>query len=549
MASPKSSVLFAAVLAVPAALLAQEPGQIEAPTPPTVAEASAWTKTSTHDEVLALLRELRSLPHADRLSTASLGSSGEGRDLAVMVAAQPACEGPAAVLGSGKLRILINANIHAGEVEGKTAVQMLLREIAHGEHAALLEGAVLVFVPDFNPDGNDRISADNRASQNGPTGGVGTRPNAADLDLNRDFIKAESPEVRGMLGAFRSYDPHLFLDLHTTNGSTHGYHLTYAPSLSTNVDPALDDFARGTLLPEVRRAVADGHGFRIYDYGNFSRREPRQWSTYDHRPRFGTNYYGLRNRLSLLSEAYSYVDFEQRVRATRAFVLESIAAAIRHRSAIEKLCAQADRRLLDGDAVRFGYATELAPAVEGEVLVGSVRRDGKRVIAESSFEAVRMPVQVAFESKAGTPLPAAWVIAEPSDEVRANLLAHGLRVERIVEPVRAEVEMFVPTEVRRERRPFQGHRTVEVAGELERREVSLPAGGLVVPARQRLARVAAQLLEARSEDSLATWNYFDGQIADPGAADRSEGSWPFPVARLTAVPAGIKTEVITTESR
>ena len=131
------------------------------------------------------------------------------------------------------MRILVNANIHAGEVEGKEATQMILREIAFGEHEELLRGADLMFVPVYNPDGNDRIDKKNRASQNGPDGGVGERANAQGLDLNRDFLKAESPECRALLRLFRMHDPHLFMDLHTTNGSHHGYQLTYSPSLST----------------------------------------------------------------------------------------------------------------------------------------------------------------------------------------------------------------------------------------------------------------------------------------------------------------------------
>ena len=149
---------------------------------------------------------------------------------------------PAEIRTGSRLRALILANIHGGEVEGKEAVQMLLREIAIGEHEDILEHFDIVFVPVFNADGNDEISARNRVSQNGPDRGVGQRHNAQDLDLNRDYVKAETPEVRAQLGLFRAFDPDLYMDLHTTNGSDHGYQLTYAPSLSTNLDPELDAF-------------------------------------------------------------------------------------------------------------------------------------------------------------------------------------------------------------------------------------------------------------------------------------------------------------------
>lgn len=511
--------------------LAQDPLPAEPRTPE---EESGYQRTSTHAEVLRFLDELRRLPHAERLHRDSLGESGEGKELPLIVAAEPPCTTPEAVRASGKLRILVNANIHAGEVEGKAAVMLLLREIARGEHADVLARAVLLFVPDFNPDGNDRIRAENRPEQNGPSGGVGTRANAAGLDLNRDFVKAESKEVRALLAAFERFDPHVFMDLHTTNGSYHGYHLTYAPSLAANLDPALARFAREELLPEVRGAMAARHGYRVFDYGNFPETGPDGWDTYDHRPRFGTNYVGLRNRLAILSEAYSYLDLEQRTAVTRAFVLECAAAVVRHARQIVAMCAAADRALTEPSpaAPELGFASELAPAVEEEVLVGSVRREGTRFVALPEFEKKRMPVRRSFRATRSIALPAAWVVAD-IEGVRAVLLAHGLVVERLSQGVTARVAEFTPTDVRRAARPFQGHRAVELAGEWTERETALPEGALVVRAAQRLGRVAAQLLEPDSEDSLATWNFFDAEAGDTGAHGLCD---PYPVTRLVELP-------------
>ena len=499
-------------------LLHALPAQTQASGPEdllTVAEASDWQRTSTLADVQAFLAGLQALPRADRIAVSSFGRSEEGREMLLVTAADPMPADDAALLASGKLRILVNANIHGGEVEGKEAVQILLREIAMGEHGELLRGAVLLFVPIYNVDGNERIDAGNRRSQNGPDGGVGQRPNAHGLDLNRDFVKADSAECRALLGLFRRFDPQLFLDLHTTNGSHHGYQLTYAPSLSTNVDPALDAFLRQSYLPEVRRATLERHGVRVFDYGNFSRGEPRRWVSYDHRPRFGTNYYGLRNRLSVLSEAYSCLDFGGRVRATRAFVLECLTAAVQRADAIRALCADADARLVAGaEDATFGFDTGYAEAVEREVLVGEVERQelpggGSRMIALPGFEAERMPVQDAFHSAERIPLPTAWAILDPSDALRERLALHGIEGYRLTAAQLSSVAVFEPTELDRAGRAFQQHHEVRLRGAWREEERELPAGALIVPARQPLARLAAQLLEPRSEDSLSTWNFFE----------------------------------------
>lgn len=511
----------------------------QGPTVPlTRAEATQWAETSRHADVMAFVGALEKLPYGARLQVRSFGRSGEERELPLVLVGNPPIADAAALRASKKLRLLVIGNIHAGEVEGKEALQMLLRELALGGYDDVLQKANLLIAPIYNADGNDRIDRRNRVSQNGPDGGVGQRPNAAGLDLNRDFVKAESPECRGLLQVFREYDPHLFMDLHTTNGSSHGYHLTYAPSLSPNVDPAIDHFARKTLLTEVRRKMAD-RGFQVFDYGNFPRRRgrSRRWVTYDHRPRFGTNYYGLRNRLSVLSEAFSYVSFADRIRVTRGFVIETLRTAVRHADTIRSLCRDADERASKGGS--FGYGTSLAAPTEGEVLVGKLETRkipgiGTRRIALDHRVPERMPVQVAFAAKESLAHPAAWAVLSPTKEVTRTLLRHGVRVERLNVAASVRGERFVPTGRRRLPRPFQGHRTLTLKGRYAAATTDLPPGTLVITARQPLARVAAQLLEAVSEDGLATWNFFDATItlAEEGAQRPGH----YPVFRLSELP-------------
>lgn len=500
--------------------------------PQTTAELSGGTRTSSYLEVETFIKGLESLPHGHKLFATAFGSSFEERPMQLVIAADPPLHDLAAVRASGKLRLLVNANIHAGEVEGKEAVQMILREIALGAHEDLLEEAVILFVPIYNADGNERFDRHNRATQNGPEAGVGIRPNAQGLDLNRDFLKAEAPETRALLTLMREADPHLFMDLHTTNGSYHGYHLTYAPSLSTNVDAGLDAFNRGTLLPEVRRRMLAAYDYRVFDYGNFTGKQGGEWVTYDHRPRFGTNYVGLRNRISVLSEAYSYVDFPTRIQSTRAFVLEVLGAAVRHRDTIIQVCADADASVTAGDW-SFGFDSHLGAAVEETVLVGTIEElvlpedFGTRRMWTNQITPTQMPVRRGFASDQQVGTPKAWLLPDPSARVIELLELHGVVFNKTHSEETLRVEFFVPSAVHREDNLFQGHHELSLEGSWQQADRILPAGSLYIPGDQRLARVVAQLLEPMSEDSLATWDQLTGW--EEALADQGESS---PVWRL-----------------
>ena len=450
----------------------------------------------------------------------------------VIVSDPPLASAPA-VMESGKLRILVNANIHAGEVEGKEAVLMILREMALGDHSELLKNSAILFVPIYNADGNERFDRKNRVTQNGPEQGVGVRPNAMGLDLNRDFIKVEAPETKALLGLMRDFDPHVFMDLHTTNGSYHGYHLTYSPSLSTHVDAELDAFNRNVLLPEVRANMQEQFDWRVFDYGNFTEDETPEWITYDHRPRFGTNYVGLRNRISVLSEAYSYFDFPTRIQVTRNFVLEVLQSAVRHQDEIKQVTQAADQRVMRGE-VTLGYQTHLGLAEKEGVLVGGVEDVvlpnglGTRHVVLPDYEEVEMSVRRRFESDLQLDYPQAWVIPHPTESMRALLLLHGVAFSEIPEEEERQVEVFSVERIDREEVKFQGHYEIQIFGAWVSELRSIPKGSLLIQANQKLARVAAQLLEPLSEDSASTWGRLKGWTGLQDQAHPSSPVYRFP---------------------
>src|SRR5262245_60973909 len=232
----------------------------------TVAEASNFTATSRHADVVAFCEQLAKESPLVRLG--EMGTSHEGRKLPLVIIADPPVASAKEAKKSGKLVFFAMGNIHAGEVDGKEALLMLSRDLASGTNKAWLKELVFVFAPIFNADGNDKMD-NNRPRQAGPPE-VGTRANAQQLDLNRDFVKLESPEVRSLVHLFNEWDPAVFIDMHTTNGSYHRYAITYEGGSCPAGDPRMVTFVRDELFPEVGRRMEKGSGYHTFFYGNFS---------------------------------------------------------------------------------------------------------------------------------------------------------------------------------------------------------------------------------------------------------------------------------------
>ena len=326
----------------------------------TRAEISYFDETTRYEEVMSFLRAAVLI--SDRLHLTEFGYTTEGRRLPLLVYGDLWDATAEEVGQAGKTRVFIQANIHAGEVCGKEALLMLIRELASGEHSAWADSLVLLMAPIYNADGNEMISLYNRPRQHGPVGGMGQRSNAQGFDLNRDHMKLDSPEARSLVGLMDVYDPHVLIDLHTTNGTVHGYHLTYSPPLNPNTADPIIDLLRGEWLPAVRDTIRETYGWEFYYYGNVPRTGStleRGWYTFDHRPRFNNNYVGLRNRIAILSEAYSYASFEERILATLAFVKENLHYAHRNAATIRQTLETVDLATVVGQT--FAVRSDVLP--------------------------------------------------------------------------------------------------------------------------------------------------------------------------------------------
>ena len=494
--------------------------------PLTVAEKSDFTATSRHADVTAFCEALAAKSPVAHFT--DMGTSTEGRKIPLLILADPPVRTPAEAKASGKLIVYVQANIHAGEVDGKEGLLMLARDIALGSDRALLRNLVLLFCPNFNPDGNERIDARNRRSQNGPRDGVGVRPNAGGFDLNRDFVKLETPEVQAFVRIMNEWDPAIAIDCHTTNGSYHRYLITYDGPRHPNCGAALIETVRDKCLPDVGERLERKTGFKSFPYGNFSRDKSR-WETYGQTPRYSSQYGGLRGRIGILSESYSYAPYKDRITASREFVRAWLEYASAHADEIRRLLATNH----PGDAV--AVRTSVVPLRRATALgYEEETKDGRRVPLLDKPRDYELQLVTRVEPAERAPLPRAYLFPASFSAAAENLRRHGVIVEELAEDQDLDFEAYRIDTVTQAETPFQKHRetTVQVVrGEngsaVQRGRRTLPAGTIVVRTSQPLGMLAAYLLEPRSEDGLTTWNFFD---------DGLKAGEEFPVVRLAGEP-------------
>ncbi len=458
--------------------------------PRTRAERSDYRATSSPADVHQFLRAIAQ--RDDRFRLQQIGRSVEGRPIwAVEAGAGPA--------------VLLLGGIHAGECAGKEALLELVRGEAARSSPRWIHRLRLVVVPDFNVDGNARRGKRHRRHQLGPVAGMGVRHNAQRLNLNRDFVKLETPEVRALVQLANRLDPLLFIDTHTTNGATHQHQLLFDVPHHPAVPHAVVQYLRDRLLPEVRRRLAD-HGVAATYYGNFANGRAA-WRTFGFGARYSTEYMGLRGTFALLSEVYARTPFRERIRATRLFlesVLDFTAEQAREMNALRT----AARRIKPGQSMPVdGTLTQ-----QGTVELIVPGNDAEDRVLRLPYEGRVKPTRV---------VAAPWAYAIDSQESRLveRLLWHGLAVYRLRRDVSVTVERFVVEKVDRGA-SFEGHRLVRVAVNRTRDERTLRQGTYIVPVRSPLA---VTLLDPTAHDNLLMWNFLDHRIA-PGK--------PLPVVAL-----------------
>lgn len=499
----------------------------EAAPPVTTAEASDFARTMTYDEVRAFLDTLAE--QSDRLRLDTIGTTNEGREIPLAIIAEPPVETPEDI--GKRTVVLLFGNIHAGEVCGKEALCMLARELALAQTEPLLEDFVVCIVPIYNADGNEKFAADNRPGQNGPEE-MGTRVNAQDFDLNRDFIKLEAPETRALVRFMNEWDPAVIVDTHTTNGSYHRFTITYQGPKNPAGDAEIISYVRDTMLPAVDTAFLEKTGYESFFYGFFADRgrDHTRWVTFPADPRYGTGYLDFRGRIGILSEAYAYAPFKDRVLGTLGFCRAVLQHTHEHRDEITKLIEAADERAVSAgrepsadDTVVL--RTRVAPFADKVKILGyeETREEGQPIVLGEPVEYEAELVNN-FEPTLTVRRPYAYAYPASLAWLTEHLQRHGVAVEVLREDIELDIEEYRIEGYDRAERPFEGHNMISDvrAGSVPTTRRA-PAGMMIVRTGQKLGTLAAYLLEPQAEDGLVAWNFFDDALAESDV---------FPVVRI-----------------
>lgn len=483
----------------------------------TPSEKTGLTDTPNYEETIAYLKKLASA--SPLLSLQEFGRTAQGRRLYVVIAGKDRAFTPDALRAAGRPVLLAQAGIHAGEIDGKDAGLMLLRDIAFGGKAVLVDHASFLFVPIFNVDGHERTSEWNRPNQRGPIH-QGWRTTAQNLNLNRDYMKADTPEMQAMLALLDQWSPALYLDLHVTDGIDYQYDITFGYNGDAGVvawSPHISAWLNEIYRPATEAALkAAGHiPGPLIEKGS-ELELTHGFSAGPMMPRYSDGYGDLRHLPTVLVENHSLKPYRQRVLGTYVLLESSLRTLAAHAKELQRAVA-ADAAAAPAvlpmnwgngggdrttrDFLGIAYETYLSPATGGT----EIRWLGTPKLYP------RLPLIL---DKPGVQLvrPKAYWVPVSKPEVISRLKRHGMRMETLADTRTVRVEMYRLVNLKPQAgegfHPFEGRHTLQTSVKAETRTETFPAGSIRVPTDQPLGDLAVVLLEPESNDSLFAWGFF-----------------------------------------
>lgn len=533
---------------------AQEPKR-----PMTIAERSNFLATARGADVTEFLSALDAAsPNA---TLVQYGVTNEQRPLwGLVVAREEKVELPLPP-DDPRLVIVLLGGIHSGECDSKEALLALARDVLQTTPSPYLEHAVLVFAPNFNADGNERVGALHRPGQEGPSLGMGTRENAIGQDLNRDFVKLDSPEVRSLVRMLDAWDVDVLIDAHTTNGSLHRYDMTYDMPHNPAANPEILEWMRRDFFPVVSEKMA-AQGAPIFPYGNFNR-DHTVWESYGFEPRYSTEYMGLRGKIGILVESYSYATYQRRIEVSYDFIAACLDQLTQQSDRIQGLL-RAPRNTpptslsIQGKIVADDAPAKVAAYAWPEPKDRSANPSAKPGDAPVDRDHSPSDKKVEDTAKKPSPFPSSkdrgaikdmvpteyavtmmnrgagvlqvdapeyYFIPEEWAWAASRIRLHGIPMLRVDGETMVKAEQYTIT-TRTEANEFQFRRMARFA--VDKKEVDAKLGaGWLIPTNHSLGALTTYLLEPHSDESLAMWGFFDPALKE---------SATYPVLRVNAKP-------------
>ncbi len=503
-------------------------------------EKTEFQKTSTHADVMKFMDEIKL--HSKNVYIFSMGKSLEGKDIPVAVLANPLVKTHEEAKASGKTIIYIQGNIHAGEVEGKESVMILMRDILLGDKKYLLDSLIIIFVPIYNTDANDKMAKGLRPSQEDSPPETGERETSEGYDLNRDGVKMEAKETRALFSqVINPYDPDIFVDLHTTNGTWHAYSLTWAPSFHSAGEYSLFDYSYNKMLPAITDSCKQKYNLMMGPYGDYYLDEgwpPKNFYSYNHHPRYLVNQFGFRNRMAILSEAFAHERFYQRIHSTYSFISEILEYANIHASEIKITNKKAEDAaiknvLLNAGKVKKGTRFKMTPLNKLNNFITydyipfvdslgqkTYYKTGKIVTYNN------IDYHAKFVATHQSTLPRGYIIPEEFSYIIKNLEMHGIKVAKLTQSKTYTGEVYIIDSLVHDKDIFQKHHRAQLYGNFKTTTHKYKRGDYVIDMAQPLSNLIFYLLEPESDDGLLHWNFFD---ADIGKMQKDKKALVYPV--------------------
>lgn len=489
-------------------------------------EKSGFVKTPRFEEMMAWFRKLEDF--SPMVNVGSFGTSPQGRNLSMVIVDKDGLQDPEKIRAKGRVIILIESCIHAGEPDGKDASMIFLRDmIVDKKNIDLLDDVSFLFIPVFNVDGHEDFSATNRINQNGPEE-LGTRNTSQYLNLNRDFLKADAPEMRAWLKLYNRWMPELFIDVHVTNGADFQYVMTYAiENRGTIMEEGLRQWSLNIYEKQLNERM-EQVGYPIFLYASFRKyNAPESGILIDiFDPRYSEGYAATRNRLGLLIENHIYKPYEQRVKATIEAYIASARILAENKESLVKAIANADKVVSSPEYRRKPMDLTFQPVNKDSVWVDYLSWARDTVKSDLSGAdwvrhnydkpiTLKCPLITSYEPTSSLQLPEAYILMPQWTDVIALLDLHDIKYTRISGPKQVEVETYRYTKAIFSTRQSEGRIPVlKTEYTTQKETLMVPEGSVLIDMNQPNGRLAGWLLEPSAPGSLVYWGFFN-QVVQP----------------------------------
>ena len=490
-------------------------------------EISGFTQTPRYKETIKFCKALADA--SPMISYTTFGISPEGRELPLMIVDKDGYTTPEEIRKSGRVIMYIEACIHAGEPDGKDAGLMFIRDLTiRKKHQELLDRVSFVFIPIFNVDGHENFSALNRINQNGPEE-LGTRVTGQLLNMNRDFLKADAPEMQDWLRLFNRWMPELFVDVHVTNGADFQYVITY--NIETNSTYMENDLRRWTkqvFEKDMQQQMAAA-GYPVFPYFHFLKRDQPEsgieMEIFD--PRYSQGYVAARNRIGLLVETHIYKPYKERVLATYQLLIACVRIIGQQQTQLQQIIAEADMHTASPEFRQTPMDFEFKPTRNDSIMVDFL--GWKRITVKSDLSGgnwtkhdytqpitVHTPLYTSFEPTVSIHLPEAYLLMPQWTDIIKRLDLHGIKYRKITKAQPVETETYRYTQATYAKQQSEGRIPVETEYTTQTETLNCPEGALLIDMNQPAARVAAWLLEPSAPGSLTYWGFLNSVVQSPG---------------------------------